>query len=121
MHDGENTQPTNSVKTLFVQHREDSKSELFCNSRRKCKITRVLSQIHLLALQVSMYSETQVRFLLLHNLLNILKKLLTVHSVRINLEKRFLMYHMSPVYHAASKNRGQAFDGNSRYSLADWK
>ena len=29
MHDGENIQPTISVKTLLMQHREDSKSELF--------------------------------------------------------------------------------------------
>ena len=95
--------------------------KLPCKSRcGYCKILSILLQwIHLLDRQVFLFSETRVRKVLVHDFLNIQRKLLVVHSVQVDLQKRFSICQMSPVLQAADKNRGYAFDDYSEHSQAD--
>ena len=55
------------------------------------------------------------------NSLNSRRALKRVDLEKVDLQKRVLMYPMSSVYQAASKNRGESFLWNSEYSWVDWK
>ena len=46
----------------------------------------------------------------------VLRELLAVHSVQVDLQKRFQICQMSSVFQAAGKNRGKAFHEDSEYS-----
>ena len=88
-----------------------------CKSRcGDCKNVKGFSPMHWLARQVSLYSETQDRTVLMPYFSNFQRNLLEVHSVQVGLQKRFLTCQMSSVYRAAGKNCGLSFHEDSEYS-----
>ena len=100
-------EPHNSADKLLLHEKEDSKLKMSLQILAMgSENSEYLSPIPLLARQMSLFSETRARMVLMLDFLNLQSKQLTVNFVQIDLRQRFPMYHMSSVCQAAGKSRG---------------
>ena len=91
--------PYNFADNLTPHEREDSKLVTSLQiSVSELQNSEGFSPIHLLALQVLLFSETLARVVLRTYFSKFQRKLLEVHSGQVGLEKRFLMCQMSSVH-----------------------
>ena len=103
------TQPSNFADKLLPHEKQDSRM----NTSLQMSVWDLqnsvgLSAMHMLARQVSLYSATRVRRVLMPYFSNFQRMLLVVHLEQAGLQKRFLMYQISSVFLAAGKNRGES-------------